>query len=235
MPNDTEWQWQHRGSCGSGKDFAITCMSHPLPRPPCPACSLVVLSQLFHVMSPLFRGFLAALAFHFDSLASAKKRHSIIVASSPPSLSASLSLSPFLAMSLSCCCCCLAWLVAFALSADSHKFCFAFHFYFIYKSPPSATHTHTDRHMLALSLRPRCLPLAISVSRFLACCPPPARNSSTRICSLVVPWLCACLCVCVRAKFIFICHILLRFLLPFFSPFSPFSLLLLSCCCFRLL
>lgn len=80
--------------------------------------------------------------------------------------------------------------------------------------------------MLALSLRPRCLPLAIAVSLLLACCPPPAaRNSSTRICSLVVPWLCACLCVCVRVKFIFICHILLRFLLPF-SPFIVAFLLL---------
>lgn len=40
-----------------------------------------------------------------------------------------------------------------------------------------------------------------------------------------MPWLCACLCVCVRVKFIFICHILLRFLLPF-SPFIVAFLLL---------
>lgn len=119
-------------------------------------------------MSPLFRGFLAALAFHFDSLASKKS-----ATASSCHLSPSLSPSPFLSLAVSlscCCCCCLAWLVAFALSADSHKFCFAFHFYFIYKRPPSATHTHRQTHacvILASTLpatRYRCLSLA----RFLA-------------------------------------------------------------------
>lgn len=139
-----------------------------------------------------------------------------------PSFPLPLSFSTFLSLSC-CCCCCLAWLVAFALSADSHKFCFAFHFYFIYKRPPSATHTHThtDTCLRYPCVHAACHSLLPSLSFLL----PPARNSSTRICSLVVPWLCACLCVCVRVKFIFICHILLRFLLPF-SPFIVAFLLL---------
>lgn len=68
-------------------------LHEPRPLPPHAAPLPLVLSQLFHVMSPLFRGFLAALAFHFDSLASKekkrKKRHLF------------LSLSPFLTLFLS--------------------------------------------------------------------------------------------------------------------------------------
>jgi len=56
-------------------------------------CVCVLLSQLFHVMLPLFRGFLAALAFHFDSLRAKNATASSLSFHPAVSLSLSLSLS----------------------------------------------------------------------------------------------------------------------------------------------
>lgn len=194
--------------------WATRCLA-----PPCPSCSLGVLSQLFHVMSPLFRGFLAALAFHFDSLASAKKAPQHHRGIFP-----SLSLSPYLAVSLSCCCCCLAWLVAFALSADSHKFCFAFHFYFIYKRPPSATHTHreSDTCLRYPCVHAACHSLSLSLAFSLAVLLPRVTHQRAYVRSL-------CL------GFVPVCASKIYFYLPHFATLSSpllLPLLLPLYCCF---
>jgi len=169
-------KWQHRGwqhgfcyhlhgsSCFKSFSPSTILLLLSAVLASCISCVCVLLSQLFHVMLPLFRGFLAALAFHFDSLrANKKKKQKNATASSLSFFHPASSLPLSLSLSLAAQTC--SWLVAFALSADSHKFCFAFHFYFIYmRLPPSQSRypclslSPTHSHAIPLSLSPSLLP-----------------------------------------------------------------------------